>query len=163
MACLHGHHITSVFLPRTTPHHTITRQVGTGVMVGVPYQTVEDMARDLIFLRTFGADMVGCVVCILQLAGRMHLGGGVLRCLPAGPISVVPHNHNHPSFPAASAPTSSRPRRPSGRPGWRSGSTTRLRTWPRRARSCLTARCACTRWRGCSWGTPTSRPRRRCR
>ena len=97
------HHITSVFLPRTTPHHTITRQVGTGVMVGVPYQTVEDMARDLIFLRTFGADMVGCVVCILQLAGRMHLGGGVLRCLPAGPISVVPHNHNHPSFPAASA------------------------------------------------------------
>ena len=36
-------------------------QVGTGMMVGVPYQTVEDQAGDLLFLRDFGADMVGCV------------------------------------------------------------------------------------------------------
>ena len=31
-------------------------------MVGVPYQTVEHQAEDLLFLRDFGADMVGCVL-----------------------------------------------------------------------------------------------------
>lgn len=34
-------------------------QVGTGVMIGVPHQTVADQARDLLFFRDEGVDMVG--------------------------------------------------------------------------------------------------------
>jgi biotin synthase len=34
-------------------------QVGTGVMIGLPFQTSEDLARDLLFMRDFGIDMVG--------------------------------------------------------------------------------------------------------
>jgi biotin synthase len=34
-------------------------QVGTGVMMGLPFQTTEDLADDLIFIRSFDADMVG--------------------------------------------------------------------------------------------------------
>jgi biotin synthase len=36
-------------------------QVGTGVMVGVPFQTVEDMARDLLFFKELQPDMIGWV------------------------------------------------------------------------------------------------------
>jgi biotin synthase len=34
-------------------------QAGSGVMIGVPFQTYEDLANDLIFLREFDIDMVG--------------------------------------------------------------------------------------------------------
>ncbi len=34
-------------------------QVGSGVMIGLPFQTVEDVARDLLFLKEFDVDMVG--------------------------------------------------------------------------------------------------------
>ncbi len=34
-------------------------QAGSGVMIGVPFQTYEDLADDLIFLREFDIDMVG--------------------------------------------------------------------------------------------------------
>jgi biotin synthase len=34
-------------------------QVGTGVMIGLPFQTVPDLADDLIFFRDFDIDMVG--------------------------------------------------------------------------------------------------------
>ena len=34
-------------------------QVGSGVMIGLPFQTVEDLANDLVFLREFSIDMVG--------------------------------------------------------------------------------------------------------
>jgi biotin synthase len=34
-------------------------QVGTGVMIGLPFQTVPDLADDLIFFRDFDVDMVG--------------------------------------------------------------------------------------------------------
>ncbi|MBN2893535.1 MAG: [FeFe] hydrogenase H-cluster radical SAM maturase HydE [Bacteroidales bacterium] len=34
-------------------------QTGTGVMIGLPFQTVEHLADDLIFLREFNIDMVG--------------------------------------------------------------------------------------------------------
>jgi biotin synthase len=34
-------------------------QAGSGVMIGLPFQTVEDLADDLIFLRDFDIDMVG--------------------------------------------------------------------------------------------------------
>lgn len=34
-------------------------QVGTGVMIGLPFQTYEDLAEDLLFMKEFGIDMVG--------------------------------------------------------------------------------------------------------
>jgi len=34
-------------------------QVGSGVMIGLPFQTIEDMADDLIFFRDYEIDMVG--------------------------------------------------------------------------------------------------------
>ena len=34
-------------------------QVGTGVMVGLPFQTIEDMADDLLFMKNFDIDMCG--------------------------------------------------------------------------------------------------------
>jgi biotin synthase len=34
-------------------------QVGTGVMIGLPFQTIEDLAQDLLFLQEFDVDMVG--------------------------------------------------------------------------------------------------------
>ena len=38
---------------------TIGYQVGTGVMIGLPFQTLSDLADDLIFFREFDVDMVG--------------------------------------------------------------------------------------------------------
>jgi biotin synthase len=34
-------------------------QVGTGVMIGLPFQTMNDLADDLVFMREFDVDMVG--------------------------------------------------------------------------------------------------------
>ena len=34
-------------------------QTGTGVMIGLPFQTVSDLANDLLFFQQFGIDMVG--------------------------------------------------------------------------------------------------------
>jgi len=34
-------------------------QTGTGVMIGLPFQTIEDLADDLLFMQEFGIDMVG--------------------------------------------------------------------------------------------------------
>lgn len=34
-------------------------QVGTGVMIGLPFQTIEDLANDLLFMYDFKVDMVG--------------------------------------------------------------------------------------------------------
>ncbi len=34
-------------------------QVGTGIMIGLPYQTVEDLANDIIFYKEFDIDMIG--------------------------------------------------------------------------------------------------------
>jgi biotin synthase len=34
-------------------------QTGTGVMIGIPFQTYEDLANDLLFMRDFDIDMVG--------------------------------------------------------------------------------------------------------
>ncbi|MBN1952846.1 MAG: [FeFe] hydrogenase H-cluster radical SAM maturase HydE [Bacteroidales bacterium] len=34
-------------------------QTGTGVMIGLPFQTIEQLADDLLFMRDFGIDMVG--------------------------------------------------------------------------------------------------------
>ncbi len=34
-------------------------QTGTGVMIGLPYQTLDDLANDILFMRNFDIDMVG--------------------------------------------------------------------------------------------------------
>jgi biotin synthase len=34
-------------------------QVGTGVMIGLPFQTLQDLANDLLFMKNFDIDMVG--------------------------------------------------------------------------------------------------------
>ena len=34
-------------------------QTGTGVMIGLPFQTISDLAHDLLFFKEFGIDMVG--------------------------------------------------------------------------------------------------------
>ncbi|MPM08285.1 [FeFe] hydrogenase maturase subunit HydE [bioreactor metagenome] len=34
-------------------------QTGTGVMIGLPFQTIDDLARDLLFIRDSGVVMVG--------------------------------------------------------------------------------------------------------
>jgi biotin synthase len=34
-------------------------QVGTGVMIGLPYQTIDDLVDDLLFIKDFDVDMVG--------------------------------------------------------------------------------------------------------
>lgn len=34
-------------------------QVGTGVMIGLPFQTLEDLANDLLFIKKFDIDMIG--------------------------------------------------------------------------------------------------------
>jgi len=38
---------------------SIGYQTGTGVMIGLPYQTTEDLANDLLFFKSFDIDMVG--------------------------------------------------------------------------------------------------------
>lgn len=38
---------------------TIGYQTGTGVMIGLPFQTVDDLVNDLLFFQQFGIDMVG--------------------------------------------------------------------------------------------------------
>ncbi len=50
------------FEKRLEALHALRRvgyQVGTGVMIGLPFQTEADLADDLIFMRDFGIDMVG--------------------------------------------------------------------------------------------------------
>jgi len=41
-------------------------QLGTGVMIGLPHQTLEDLAGDLLFFRTLDVDMVGMGPYIVQ-------------------------------------------------------------------------------------------------
>lgn len=50
------------FAPRLEALHALRRagyQVGTGVMSGLPGQTAEDLARDLLFFRDLDIDMIG--------------------------------------------------------------------------------------------------------
>ncbi len=39
--------------------HTAGFQVGTGVMIGIPGQTLEDLARDIMFIKQYDIDMIG--------------------------------------------------------------------------------------------------------
>lgn len=49
-------------------------QIGTGVMVGLPGQTLRDLAGDIMFFRDLGADMIG-MVRRLACLGRPKWGG----------------------------------------------------------------------------------------
>lgn len=54
MACSHSH-------PAIHPPLPARLQIGTGVMVGLPGQTLRDLAGDVMFFRDLGADMIGMV------------------------------------------------------------------------------------------------------
>jgi len=55
-------------------------QVGTGAMIGLPGQTIEDIAKDILFYKEFGADMIGMGPYIVHketpLAARQSLWHG---------------------------------------------------------------------------------------
>ncbi|MCX8122935.1 MAG: [FeFe] hydrogenase H-cluster radical SAM maturase HydE [Spirochaetes bacterium] len=54
-------------------------QVGTGVMIGVPHQTVENCARDILFFKEMDVDMIGMGPYIVH---------------PDTPIGAIAHNYN---------------------------------------------------------------------
>lgn len=59
---LHPDNKTHDFDTRLNALHLLRKcgyQVGTGVMIGLPFQTVEDLADDLIFFKEFDIDMAG--------------------------------------------------------------------------------------------------------
>jgi len=46
-------------------------QTGTGVMIGIPGQTIEDLADDILFFKDFDIDMIGMGPYITSLGGAM--------------------------------------------------------------------------------------------
>ncbi len=54
-----GHHLYEKRLESLHSLKRIGYQTGTGVMIGTPWQTTEDLANDLLFLKEFDIDMVG--------------------------------------------------------------------------------------------------------
>ena len=54
-----GNHIFEDRLDCLKTLQRIGYQTGTGVMIGLPFQTVEDLADDLLFMKQFNIDMVG--------------------------------------------------------------------------------------------------------
>ena len=59
---LHPNNKTHDFETRLNALHLLRKcgyQVGTGVMIGLPFQTVEDLADDLLFFKEFDIDMAG--------------------------------------------------------------------------------------------------------
>ncbi|NVN95169.1 MAG: [FeFe] hydrogenase H-cluster radical SAM maturase HydE [Bacteroidetes bacterium] len=59
---LHPNNKTHDFETRLNALHLLRKtgyQVGTGVMIGLPFQTIEDLADDLLFFKEFDIDMAG--------------------------------------------------------------------------------------------------------
>lgn len=70
-------------------------QTGTGVMIGLPFQTVEDLANDLLFFKAMNIDMVGMGPylehrqtplwtyrdCLMSPTERLRLGLHMVSCL----------------------------------------------------------------------------------
>ncbi len=52
-------HLHSTRLECLNTLKNIGYQTGTGIMIGLPYQTVDDLANDLLFMKSFDIDMVG--------------------------------------------------------------------------------------------------------
>ena len=104
--------------PASTATHCVplTRppaQVGTGVMVGLPGQTLRDLAGDLLFFRDLGADMIGMV----RPAGRSAVGQTICVhwVVPAHDcrwqLAAYPAIHQLPSPPPPNPHTPPTPRR----------------------------------------------------
>jgi biotin synthase len=59
---LHPHDDLHIFHRRLDSLYSLQNigyQVGTGVMIGLPFQTVDDLAGDLLFMKKFDIDMIG--------------------------------------------------------------------------------------------------------
>lgn len=59
---IHPHDSSHDFLNRLNCIHVLQKcgyQTGTGVMIGLPFQTIADLADDLLFFKTLDIDMVG--------------------------------------------------------------------------------------------------------
>lgn len=59
---IHPHNKHHSFENRLDALHRLQKcgyQTGTGVMIGLPFQTTEDLANDLLFFKNFSIDMVG--------------------------------------------------------------------------------------------------------
>jgi biotin synthase len=54
-----GKHLHKIRLKALESLKSIGYQTGTGVMIGLPFQTTEDLADDLLFMKNFEIDMVG--------------------------------------------------------------------------------------------------------
>ncbi len=54
-----GHHLYEQRLTALKLLKQTGYQTGTGIMIGTPFQTMEDLANDLLFFRDFDIDMVG--------------------------------------------------------------------------------------------------------
>ncbi len=54
-----GHHLFEQRINALKSLQNIGYQTGTGIMIGTPWQTTEDLANDLLFFRDFDIDMVG--------------------------------------------------------------------------------------------------------
>lgn len=64
------------------------------MMVGVPFQTIEHMAGDLLFLRDFGADMVGCVCECMRVHMHIHMCGGACVGVYVGITPFLPPSNS---------------------------------------------------------------------
>lgn len=54
-----GHHLYQQRLDALKAIQRTGFQTGTGIMIGTPWQTIEDLANDLLFFKKFDVDMVG--------------------------------------------------------------------------------------------------------
>jgi len=67
-------------------------QVGCGFMVGSPYQTIENLAQELIFIKEFSPDMCGIGPFIPHNAtpfGRFRKGSAELTCLLLSMVRII--------------------------------------------------------------------------
>ncbi len=89
---------------------SIGYRVGTGVMIGLPGQSIDDLVDDLFFFRDIGADMIGMVpyipheqaampsdATIPEAADRLQLA---LRMIAATPSAATGHQHRRHHRPA---------------------------------------------------------------
>lgn len=102
-------------------------QTGTGVMIGLPFQTITDLANDLLFLQSMDIDMVGMGPYLEHHATPLYEYRHLL--FPSRKDCVCPFTWSPPSGFSCRTLTSlpPRPSRPLNLPGekkhWKSGQT----------------------------------------
>lgn len=77
-----GHHSYDTRLQCLEALKKTGYQVGSGVMIGLPFQTIEDLADDLLFLRDFDIDMVGMGPYIEHPDTPMYVHRDILHSKP---------------------------------------------------------------------------------